>query len=364
MDAEQTDCTGQGQSPKPIRPVLIISEDTISKYSIFLGHLLAGLASESVSVALICPADCKLRFIVPPSVEIIRHPAYTPILFRQNRIALIDRLERFKPTVLHCLSQKKASFTRSLSRKLALPYVVSVNSLQKHRWQLFVSKTRCKKIIVPAETIAENVTKIHPRLSDRVDMVNIGTFTARSVNCFSKPGQLAGILVAHRFKDPNEMRKLLLAIKHLALDSYEFMLVLAGCAKGDDQLQQQLDNLGISRMVISFDTLQPARSILAAGDIFVQPIAGDSFNPLLLEAMGVGAAVAACKGGVDDLIIDEQTAVVFDPADELSIYSTLRRLLGGQDFAKKLAHQAQQHLRENHSVSEMIEAYLKIYQQE
>jgi len=32
--------------------------------------------------------------------------------------------------------------------------------------------------------------------------------------------------------------------------------------------------------------------------------------------MSIGAAVAACKGGVDDLIIGDKTALVFDPDDE------------------------------------------------
>ena len=72
-------------------------------------------------------------------------------------------------------------------------------------------------------------------------------------------------------------------------------------------------------------------------------------------------AVAACKGGVDDLIIEEQTAVVFDPGDELSIYSSLQRLFDRRELARQIAGGAQEYLRENHTVSNMITSTLRTY---
>ncbi len=82
---------------------------------------------------------------------------------------------------------------------------------------------------------------------------------------------------------------------------------------------------------------------------------------LLLDAMSIGQAVAACKGGVDDLIIVGKTAVIFDPDDELSIYQSLKQLLDEKNYARQLAANAQQHLRDNYSVSAMVESFLRIY---
>jgi glycosyltransferase involved in cell wall biosynthesis len=77
--------------------------------------------------------------------------------------------------------------------------------------------------------------------------------------------------------------------------------------------------------------------------------------------MSVGAAVAACKGGVDDLIVEDQTAVVFDPNDELSIVGALQKLFDRREFARQIAKKAQEYLRENHTVSKMISAILQTY---
>jgi glycosyltransferase involved in cell wall biosynthesis len=88
----------------------------------------------------------------------------------------------------------------------------------------------------------------------------------------------------------------------------------------------------------------------------------DSFE-LLLEAMGVGNAVAACKGGVDDLIIDGETAAVFVQNSEQSIYDTLRELLEKRETAKRIAKAAQKYLRENHKVSNMVFSMVRIYRE-
>jgi len=79
--------------------------------------------------------------------------------------------------------------------------------------------------------------------------------------------------------------------------------------------------------------------------------------------MGTGTAVAGCTGGVDDLIDDGNTAVTFDPDDELSIYNSVKKLLDGHDVAQKLAKNAKKQLKKTYSVSGMINSALEIYRQ-
>jgi glycosyltransferase involved in cell wall biosynthesis len=128
-------------------------------------------------------------------------------------------------------------------------------------------------------------------------------------------------------------------------------------------MRRLLAALGLLQTVTIVPRLRPWRSVVGAGDIFIQPAATTAFNPLLLEAMSVGVAVAACKGGVDDLIIEGQTAITFDPDDELSIYNSLQRLFGRRELARKIARGAQEYLRKNHTVSNMITSTLRTYRE-
>jgi glycosyltransferase involved in cell wall biosynthesis len=362
MSEEQKDSGTETVEKKSLRPALIVSEKTFSEYSIFLEHLLVGLVDESIPVVLVCPANCNLASVVPPSVRVIRHPAFNlPLLWRQNRSRLVEQLSDFKPTVLHCLCQSKAPLARQLAWQLDLPYLLMVNSLQKQFGRLFISSSRCAKIIVPAESIAANVAKLYPAFAERIERINIGTFTSETSSCFHQPRWLASMVTAHPLDNESDFENLFGAVKHLAIDGYEFMLVVTGGGRAEKRVWKLLTLLGLSQIVTIVPRLEMLRQVLAAGDIFIQPQPNNAFNPLLLEAMSVGAAVAACKGGVDELIIEDKTAVVFDPADELSIYGTLQRLFDRRELAQKIAAAAQQYLRENHTVSQMVSSTLHAY---
>jgi len=362
MSEEQRDSGTETVKVKSLRPALIASEHTVSEYSIFLGHLLVGLADESIPTALVCPPGCDVDSVVSPSVEVIRYPAFNLALMEyQNKKILIERLERFKPTILHCLCESKASLTRRLARQLGLPYMLMINSLQKQWRQFSISLRRCAKIIVPAKSIAVNLTKVCPRLAERIEQINVGTFVGKTSGCFCEPGRLASMVTAHPLDSVSEFENLFGAVRHLAIDGYEFMLVVIGGGRAERGLRKLLSTLGLSQIVTIVPRLEPWRSVLAAGDIFIQPQPSAAFNPLLLEAMSVGVAVAGCKGGVDDLIIEDKTCVVFDPDDELSIKGSLQRLFDRRELARQLAIAAQEYLRENHTVSKMIAATLRTY---
>ncbi len=361
MNEAQKDSSSQAAG-KSLRLALIASQKTVSEYTMFLKHLLVGFADESIPVALVCPPDCGAESVVSGPVEVISHPAFKlPLLWRQNRNRLIEQLEKFKPAVLHCLCESKALLTMQLAKQLDLPYVLTVNSLQRRFGQLFISSRRCARIIVPAKSIAANLAKTYPGLAGRIEQVNIGSFVRETAACFSEHGRLASMVTAHPLDNVGDFKNLLAAVKHLAIDGNEFMLLVVGGGRAENQLRKSLRALGLLWIVTIVPRLEPWRSVLGAGDIFIQPVASSAFNPLLLEAMSVGAAVAGCKGGVDDLIIEGQTCVVFDPDDELSIYGSLQRLFDRREFARQLAGNAQQYLRENHTVSGMISSILRIY---
>ncbi len=362
MNNEQLEYVEQQKRAKEVRPVLIVSNDTVSEYGIPLRHLLAGLADESVSVVVVCPPNCDVEPLVTPGSEVIRHPAIDVVFMaRRNRRILIEQLLRFKPTVLHCLSHGKALLARNLAKQLAVPYVLSINKLQKRFSRLSISAKRCAKIIVASESIASNVAEVYPRFASRVEKINVGTFAAESANCFSDLSRMASIVVSTPAKYEPSFDNLFGAVRHLAIDGYEFMLVIIGGLHGDKQLRSRLRTLGLLNHVINVPPQVPWRSVLAAGDIFVQPFTSDAFNPLLLEAMSVGAVVAGCKGGVDDLLIDGQTCVLFDPDDELNIYGRLKQLFDRHEQARQLAGNAQENLRENYQVSTMVSETLRVY---
>jgi glycosyltransferase involved in cell wall biosynthesis len=347
---------------KPLRVALIASEDTVGEYAAFLKLLLVGLADESVPTVLICPPGCDSESMFTGSAELVSHPALDLPLSEHFSIRLLaERLAKFEPTVLHCLCESKAPLARQLARRMDLPYVLTVNSVQGRLDQFPASRKRCKRIVVPAKTIADNMARTHKVFADRIEQINIGTFVAETCGCFAHGGRTATIVTAHPLDDAGDFEKLFSVLRHLMIDGYEFMAVVAGDGRAEKHLWKMLTALSLLQVVTMVPRLKPWRSVIAAGDIFIRPHPRFAFDPSLLEAMSIGAAIAGCEGGVDDLIVEDHTAVVFDPKDELSILRCLQKLLGKREFARQIALNAQEYVRANHAADNMISATIRAY---
>lgn len=349
---------------KSIRVALIASDRIVTENQLFLGRLLVGLSDESIPVALVCPENSQLDSIVLGSAEVMRYSSLRlPLMTYLNKKLLVSRLEKFKPHVLHCLCETKASLTRQFSRQLDLPYMLMIHSLHK-RWNtLNISPKRCIKIITPSKSVKTNITNLYPRYADLIRQSNIGTFITNTGGCFSEPSRIPTFVIAHPFRKAREFEKLFGALRHLHIEGHEFIVVVIGGGRAETQLWKFLAATGLLPIVTIVPRQTPWRVIFGTADIFIRPQPTNSFDPVLLEAMGLGLAVASCRGGVDDLVIEDNTAVVFDPNDELSIFGTLQQLLSRHEFAQKIAKNAQEHLKKNNSVSSMINAYLELYSQ-
>ena len=347
---------------KSLRVALIASERTVYEYSTFLQHLLVGLADVSIPVALVCPLGWDSSTVFTAMAEIIGHPVFNiPFMGTVNMRLLSERLMRFKPTIFHCLCESQASMTKQLAHRLDVPYVLSVNSLQK-RWKpVSISSSHCSKIIGSAQSITASITEAQPRFADRIQQINFGAFAVNSAACFSETSRLSTLIATHRCHKVDEYENLLGVIRHLLIDGYEFMMVIVGSGRVDRQLWKLMAALGLLHVVTLVPRGMPWRSLLASGDIFIRPWPSADFDPQLLGAMSVGTAVAACKGGVDDLILENETALVFNPNDELSILHTLRQLLDQREVARRIAGNALEYLRKNHSVSKMISDMIRVY---
>jgi len=349
---------------KALRVALIASRRTVFDYPLYLKYLLVGLADESIPVLLVCPPDCDVESIVPPAVDIVRHPAFdVPILHPYNIRLLLRRLREFRPDLLHCLCETKAAMTRWLTRRLGVPYIVSIDSVPARWFHMSVSKNRCTAIIAPSETIAERFSAVNPKLASRLQQINFGIFVNGSVACFADVNRLPGILAIQPLDRSSGLDNLFGALRRLAIDGYQFMFALIGTGPAEKQIRKKLASLGLSKIVTIVPNISSPYSSLGAADIFVVPRSSRCFNELLLAAMGRGCVVAAAKGGVDDLIIEDQTALVFDAENQLSIYDCLRRLLDRRDEARQIAAAAQQYLRQNHHVSDMVAAMFQLYRQ-
>jgi glycosyltransferase involved in cell wall biosynthesis len=347
---------------KSLRPALVVSARNLVEHTPFVRHLLVGLADESIPVALVCPPGHDVESFAPTPPALLTHPLVDlPLMEHLGIDRLVAQLEKFKPTVLHCLCESRAGLTCRLARQLDVPYVLMINSRARRIRKLPISSRLCARIVVPAETVRASTIKALPRYADRIRQINMGTFVHADTICFTDASLLPSIVLAHPLRRVSDFEAFFRAIKALLTDGREFMIVVMGTGPAEHGVRRLLTALGLADVVTIVPILNPWQSAIAAADIFVQSQPLRAFSVFLLEAMAAGTAVAACWGGVDDLIVPNQTAVVFEQDKEPSIRQALTQLLDGHDFARRLAGTAQERVRASYSVSTMISATIKTY---
>jgi glycosyltransferase involved in cell wall biosynthesis len=350
------------EAVRTVRPVLMASRRSVAQYVTVWKRLLVGLADESIPTTLICPPGCENDCDIPTPVEVLTYPLIDlPGAEHVGNEQVAGQLEKFKPTVLHCLCETKAALCRRLARRLHVPYVLAINTLLPKLSSLSISFQRCMAVIVPAETIGTHARQAHFRFADRLRTIPMGAFVEADACCFSDPNRLPCLVVAHPLQRVMDFDCLLKAAKALTADGREFMIVLMGEGRAEHRLRKVLAEYGLSEWVTIVPPLNPWRSVLAAGDIFIQPQPTGAFNALTLEAMGLGRAVVACKGGVDDLIVHNETALVFESGDVVGARRALAQLLDDHGYAQRLGKAAQAHIRSHCSVSKMVTAIIDTY---
>ena len=348
-----------------VRPVFLVDRSVFLSYSAYIRRILVGLSSGTARVsALVCPACTDPQAILCPSVERIEHPALRlPIFWSQNRKILLDRLLRFKPTILHTFYPGQVHLAKWLSKQLQLPFVVTCHK-NPSRWSYFQkSLPHADRVIAPSKTIADHLAKTSSGLQTRIEQIHIGSFVEDECSCFSRSVSVASLIAVHPLDSLKLFIPFLNAVRHLVLDGFEVMVAIMGTGRAEKAIRAHIRKLGLTSVVTVVPPIRPIQSVLSGADVYLHLSDSGVFDAQLLEAMAVGLAVVGVPETTSGLLHDGQTAAFWDWRDELNIYGCLKNVLSQREKSRQLAQNAQAHLRANYSVSRMVDKLMSTYTQ-
>jgi rhamnosyl/mannosyltransferase len=134
-----------------------------------------------------------------------------------------------------------------------------------------------------------------------------------------------------------------------------------GSGPKEASIRRRVDELSLRSSVTFAGDVREWMKVLKGADIFVQTKAAVNLQIHPLEAMAAGMAVIACDDGVEDYFHHDRTVLLANPADVGGFQRCLTRLLNDHGFARTLAQQALDHVRQNHAPSAMASQYARLY---
>lgn len=347
---------------KPLRPVLLASQFTFSEYSPYLRRLLLGLAEASIDPILISPPDNDTTPITTLDINTFIFPEIPlPFFESYNKRLLKKNIEPLNPTILHCLCPTMAPLTRRLSAKLNIPYIINVNSLHSVHSRISASQRRLTRVITPNSPIALDFTEHHQRFKDLVDIISMGTFVDDTARCFESPSKIPSLVTLCPPVNTQNFQNFISALKRLAIEDYDFMLFVISNNTAESKIRKFISETGLKSSISFIPKFEPVQRILNAADIFVYPNKSDAFNFTILEAMSADVAIASAENPIHDMLINDQTAYIFDPEDKIDTYNCIKEMLDTKEKTRQLAENARQYIANNHSVSQMIEKTIDVY---
>jgi hypothetical protein len=333
-------------------------------------RLTVGLVDEAVRVSLVCDEECPASAALPGllATHSLQRPSYFDI-FRPGRRfeELSEYAQRTRPTCVHATSVSCLETAAGIQRMLHLPLLVTVDTMEEEMLVLTADllKLECTAAVM-SERIGEALLsrgRATQGKSGFVRVIRPGIHMQDRAQPPFEPGSPVSMLVLEPATRGHGLEAILEAAAELLQDGINIMLFFIGSGPAETHLRKLALRLQIHEHITFTGKFMRWPQTLGAADVVVLPEAQKQMQMYTLEAMAGGTLVVAARGHCYDAIVDGKTGLEFEPGRKQDLVEKLGRALKDPHQARQLAYAAQERIRREHSVSQMIAAYIGVYGQ-
>jgi glycosyltransferase involved in cell wall biosynthesis len=247
-------------------------------------------------------------------------------------------IKKEKIQLLHCQGLLSAILGWCLKRLTGIPYIVTVQSLEKKGfWEKLAYKNAAFCIAASSAVKeyfqsmgVENIAVI-PNGIDINRFEGLNRQEAR--NKLGLNNEFAIMTVA-RLEKRKGLEFLIKALPEL---NFPFVCLLIGDGEERDNLKDLSKKLGVGDKVRFLGQIgnKEIPGYLVAADCFILPSLEEGFGIVILEAMAAGLPVIGSDiGGIKDIIEDGRTGLLVEPANPKALAGAIAKVYSGQKFIK------------------------------
>ena len=140
------------------------------------------------------------------------------------------------------------------------------------------------------------------------------------------------------------------------------LIAMIGRGPEEEMLHERVARLGIADRVRFFPAVSDAGRTFSAFDAYVLSSRSEGLPIVVLEAMAARAPIVSTRvGGVPDMLIEEEEALLVPSDDPDALAGAIRRTLEKPDEARQRAARAYARLERDFSMEQWLERHADVY---
>ncbi len=340
------------------------------------------LQKEGYNISLLCKKDSKLHFETEKN-------NIRSLPFFQKDAGIIKTIHLLKKY----LKDNKTDIIHShLSHDLWV--LTPALKLARYKGKLYLTKhmasgvkkndifhkylyRRVNRIFAISEYIKTSLIDTVPVNKEKISLLHIGIDTDRFNNNrfkgqnlkkeFNFPEDKLVIGIVGRMT-PGKGHEDLLNAAEILRKKYPgklYFALIGGASYGENEYGDKIKNLAArfsTDEIGLYDFSDVPEKIMAALDILVFPSHDESFGRILAEAMALGVPTAASRyAGVLDIAIENQTGLLFERKNPVSMAQALEKLINDKELRKKFSTEGRKRIAEHFNLNDTIKKQIDHY---
>ncbi len=293
----------------------------------------------------------------------------------QVTVAVRRFLQADRPDILHTHLYHSNLYGRLGALGLGLPGVVaavhnSYTRVKFHRrvWNFFLAWAT-DRILVGSPQVWQDVRRYDGVPPSRLVLMPYGIPMAELDSPLSREAArerlgVKGLVIGAvgRLEDQKGHAHLLSALPEVRREVPDLVVLLVGEGRRQEDLQRQVQALGLQDTVRFLGTRRDLPEIYRALDLFVHPSLWEGLPLALLKAMGAGLPVVATRvSGSMDAVVDGVNGRLVPPADPPALARAILELSRHPEERRLLADAARRTVATRYSLVAMLQRLEDLY---
>ncbi len=290
---------------------------------------------------------------------------FNPITVR--RLAAIAKSHRIDIVLCNFVKDVRlAGLARKITRNFKIMWTPGVNLTKKSISHRLLFSGFVDGVVVPSRYLRDEIIESGSIGKSRFQVIPVGLnrdyWTLDRIHCrtellnrFNLPPESFICLTSGRFVPQKGHKYLVEAARDICRKVGVVRFLFLGDGPLENNLKEQINKFDLESHFIFAGLLRDHRQLVFGADLYVHPAVIEPYGIVLVEAMAASLPIVATRvGGVPEVVPENETAILVDPADRSQLTTAIMTMYNDHDLRTRMGRAGRERFESMYSLDSML----------